>query len=324
MKRQMVKKTFLFSGWLCGIMLPGIGCSIAERSQDIEVEHREWSSELGFEGSQLLTEHYDLRVTVKDSMLLEYAPVFIEATYREYRKLMPPPQEKEGRQVVYVFDNRPEWVIFTRQFAHPSQVETYMHIHSGGYMDHLRAVSVFWDVGRDNTLSLMAHECWHQYLAFYFPEPLTAWLNEGMACQWESFDLQGREPIYQPARNHLRRSDLRDALLEGNELIPLDELLGMNPGYAVTQTGATVRNYYAQVWSLVLFLRQSESPYHQGFLDLLADAGTERIDHAVRAYRAVHGDETLSEGEIIFRHYITDNLPDFESEYRNYCRSVLY
>lgn len=303
------------------------GCASVAPQARVEFEQAEWSSQTGVSGVQMLTAHYDLRVSARDEILRQYMPEFMETALVEYRKVMPPAREPSDRMVIYVFNDRPEWVQFTRGFA-PNQAHVYMHIHTGGYMDHARATAVLWDIGRENTLALIAHEGWHQYLAKCFPEPVPAWLNEGLATQWEGFDLAGERPVFNSAGNYMRRGNLRDALAAGGQdgLIPLPELLAMDAGYAVVKTGATVRNYYTQVWSLVLFLQEGQNTeYTQGFRNLLADAGTARMQAAVRAYRAATpGAEQYSTGEVVFRHYITEDLDTFTAAYRQYAINLVF
>ncbi|MBI4581504.1 MAG: hypothetical protein HY718_17520, partial [Planctomycetes bacterium] len=230
------------------------GCDPAGDVGPVRVEEREWTSPVGTKGVQLLTEHYDLRVTSEDALLREYLPTFIEATNAEYRKLIPPARENDEPLMVYIFGRRPEWAAFTQGFA-PAQAQVYLHIHSGGYMDHATATAVFWDIGRDRTLSLLAHEGLHQYLTRHFPGAVPPWLNEGLATQFEDFDLNGARPIFRPERNLIRKNSLREALTVPDGLVPLLHLLTMDAGEAVTRTGQPARGYYAQVWVTVLFLR---------------------------------------------------------------------
>ena len=234
---------------------PLAGCSTTQLS-DSPVERQEWTSPAGVKGEEILTPHFDLRVTATDKELLEYLPNFMEAAFQGYTELMPPAETPTDRLIVYVFGTRDQWAEFTT-VTYPQQAWTYLHIHSGGYTDVPSATAVGYDLRRDRTLSLLAHEGLHQYLARYFPQPVTPWLNEGLACQWEAFDLVGRHPIFTPRRNFLRRNDLREALTMKQGMIPLPALLGMDAGAAIRQTGRPVRAYYAQVWSLVLFLRES-------------------------------------------------------------------
>lgn len=289
----------------------------------IAFEQREWVSPAGIRGTQFLTEHYDIRTTSRDAILLEVLPEFAEAAYREYARLIPPQREDGERLVVYVYGRRAEWALFTRQFV-PAQASTYMHILSGGYMDHPTATSVLWDVKRDQTLALLAHEGLHQYLARHRPEPIPPWLNEGLATQFEHFDLDGPRPIFRPQRNLIRMNSLREALALPNGSIPLGQLLTMHAGQAVTQAVQSSRSYYGQVWLTVWFLR-THPGYRDGFSRLLADAGTERLRISVRGYRAAAPSASgMSDGEAAFRQYITDDLEGFSDELQAFGRQILY
>ena len=289
-----------------------------------EVRQSAWDPAPGLTGLRLETAHYDIHTTSNDPAMLDYLPVFMEATLAEYRKLIPVGIESAGKMQTYVFANRPQWAAFTKHFA-PRQAHVYLHIKAGGYLDQSTGTTVIWDLGRDRTLSLLAHEGFHQYLATYFTEPVVAWLNEGLATQWESFDLDGPFPTFTPRRNYFRRNDLREALMGENGWIPLDELLSMHAGQAVVQTGQAVRGYYAQVWSLMLFLRESPGGAYAGRLaDLLADAGTVRLETSGRAYRAATPSAgEISDGEAIFRYYVTDDLDAFEEAYKTFARSLV-
>ncbi|UCD28494.1 MAG: hypothetical protein JSV03_15655 [Planctomycetota bacterium] len=322
MHHKLNSSARLLTGWLM-VLITINGCASWKPLEPVVYELQEWTSPEGITGVQLLTDHYDMRVTAKDELLRSYLPGFMETTFAKYCELMPPAGNNTDQLVIYLFDNRREWVNFTRIFA-PQQAYTYLHIQSGGYTDYPSATAVIFDLGRDRTLSLMAHECFHQYVARYFPEPMPAWLNEGLATQWEAFDLKGDQPIYTPRKNYIRTNNLREALYHG--FIPWSEFLGMNAGHAVRKTGKDVRTYYAQVWSLILYLREgSDGMYADRLAVLLADAGTERQSIAIRAYRAAtEGSENMSDGEALFRQYITDDFDTFTADYREYVRQLVY
>jgi len=287
------------------------------------VERRPWT-EPGPEGLEFLTPHFDIKTTVRDALLREALPVFLEAAFTEYSRLVPTPAATSSPLTVYLFDTREEWARFTRRFA-PADAQTYLHIHAGGFTDYRTATSVTFDLGRDHTLSLLAHEGFHQYVARYRPLPLPAWLNEGLACQFETFTLDGDRPTFSPGSNLIRLGSLRDALTPPNTLAPLPELLRMNAGHAVRQTGTTAPTYYAQLWSTVLYLRDRSCPYAAGFRALLADAGTPAMLRAIRSYRAKNpGGENLSDAEVAFRCYITPNLDEFAARYRAFAEKLVY
>lgn len=291
---------------------------------EIAVERKEWTSPAGRQGVQLLTEHFDLRVTSPDEMLLAYLGPFAETTFAAYRELMPIQASLDERLVVYLFETRREWAAFT-QMAFPARANAYLHIHDGGYTDAASATCVMFDLRRDHTLSLMAHEGWHQYVAAYLTEPIPPWLNEGMATQFEGFGLDGDRPIFKPRENYSRRNHLRLAMTREDGLIPLEELLRIHAGHAVTQKTKPASTYYAQVWSLVLMLREGyDGRYTDRFAQLLADLGGNRLRLAIQGYQAATpGAKQMSLGELVFRHYITEDFDGFMDEYREYVGHLL-
>lgn len=312
------------AGWMMGIGISSLCLGCDAGGKPVRVVEREWRSPVGTSGFELLTDHYTVRITSRDELLREAMPEFMETAYREYTRLIPPADEaSDDPMMVYVFGRRQEWVLFTRQFA-PGQADTYEHILSGGYMDHATATSVIWDVKRDYTLSLLAHEGLHQYLARHRPGPVPPWLNEGLATQFEDFDLVGFRPEFRPQRNLMRRGTLREALITPDDIIPLNRLLAMHAGEAIVQGGQGSRGYYAQVWALMLFLQDNRN-YRSGFSRLLTDAGTDRLRTNISAYRAATpAAADWSDGEVVFRHYLTEHLEDFADEFLAYARRLVY
>ncbi len=304
-----------------GIMVLLAGCEA--ESRPVRFEQHAWTSLLHVDGVELMTDHYAIRTTSQDETLRAYLPAFMESAYAEYRKLVPPERPSPDPMVVYLFGERAEWAAFTKGFV-PAQAHTYLYIQSGGYMDQATDTAVAWDIGRDRALSLLAHEGLHQYLAKYLDRPVPPWLNEGLATQFEDFDLNGDRPQFRPERNLMRRNSLREALALEDGLVPLPQLLSMHAGQAVTHTGQPARGYYAQVWMTVLFLRTSPM-YGDGFRRLLADAGTERLQHSTSGYRAATpAAAKMSDGEVVFRQYVTEDLDGFEADCEAFARKLVF
>ncbi|HSW46520.1 MAG TPA: hypothetical protein VLM89_13210 [Phycisphaerae bacterium] len=324
-----MNRRFRAGAWMAGgtplLVAFGLGGCGAFGEKPVTVRESTWSPAAGIEGIRLETDHYDLKITATDPVLRQALPNFLETTFAEYNRLLPPAIGHPRKLEVYLFATREQWAAFTKLFV-PQRAQVYLHIKAGGYVEPQTATAVVWDLGRDSTLTLLAHEGFHQYMAKFFPEPIVAWLNEGLATQWESFDLRsdGR-PRFTPRLNYFRRNNLREGLSSPQAWIPLRTLLAMNAGQAVVQTGQVTRGYYAQVWSLVLFLREGGvRDYTRSFTRLLADLGTQHMHHNIRAYRAAKPEAgDASYGELILRRYITEDLDTFERQYRDFCEKLV-
>ena len=79
------------------------GCASFPTPEPIAVEQRDWTAPGGTPGVQLLTDHYDLRVTTRDALLQEYLAPFMETAFAEYTLLIPSTRESPDRLVVYLF-----------------------------------------------------------------------------------------------------------------------------------------------------------------------------------------------------------------------------
>jgi hypothetical protein len=297
------------------------GCAPKAAPPPVRVEARPWPQG-GPDGVELITDHFHLRLTARDPALRAVLPAFLEAAHGEYARIIPPTGPDPRRLPVYLFETRQEWVRFTRRFA-PAQADTYLHIQAGGYTDQRTGIAAAFDISRDRTLSLLAHEGFHQYAALHLPEPLPAWLNEGLACQFEAFRLEGDRPAFTPRRNLLRLEALREALTLEEGFIPPARLLRMDAGQAVRDPGRSTRMFYAQLWSTVLYLREPSGPYARGFAALLADAGTPRLKAAIRARRLADPTAgSFSDPEIAFHCYITPDLDGFMAGYRAFAEAL--
>ncbi len=300
------------------------GCHGSGRSglETVAFTSEDWSFGRA-EGVKLTTDHYALHTTCSSKPLLDAMPGFLESCWQAYAKVLPNETTLDAPLRAYLFRKRWEWERFTEKFA-PSRSEVYKRIRSGGYSE--RGVTVSHYSSRRATLSVMAHEGLHQYIEVTRGRRVPAWLNEGLACYFEAFDLDANNrPVFQPTLNTLRRRSLREAVVH-HRLIPLKEILSTHAGHAIQKRGNHVRSYYSQVWSLVLFLIRPDrdNSYGPGFTQLLDELGTEAMDGRARAWLAADasgGD--MAYGEAVFRAYVTDDLEGFQADYEAYLCKLL-
>jgi hypothetical protein len=300
-------------------LLPG--CQAISPREPVAFTTEEWSYK-GSPGTMLTSQHYILRTTCASKPLITSMPAFLETCWEAYAELVPCQASPDKPLETYLFQSRWQWERFTEEFS-PQRAETYKRIRSGGYSE--RGVTVSHYGSRRTTLSTLAHEGLHQYLEATRGNRIPAWINEGLATKFEAFDLDSHNrPVFTPDRNYLRLNHLR-AAVRANTLVPLKDILGTHAGIEIQKQTSRVADYYAQVWSITLFMLQPSmtNPYHDGFRKLLDELGTDTMVRNARAYLAADTDGNMSEGEAVFRAYITDDFEKFEADYEAFLRKLL-
>ena len=297
-------------------------CKLSDTPTCVRVTEEDWSYR-GAAGVRLITDHFDIRTTLRDDELRSALPAFIEACHAQYASLVRVPEaESTSRLDVFLFQSRHEWEQFTRT-RFPQRQAVYRRIRSGGYT--AGDVCVCYALrDRGQTLGVIAHEGMHQYLSRHVSAPLPAWLNEGLATYCEAVDLAGDTPRFTPQHNLFRMNSLREALAEGR-LIPLGELLNTDAGTILTQgESQRTRTYYAQSWALIAYLRHGADRSYAGRFDnLLADLldGSFQIN-AQAARLTADSPATATTGESLFRFYFGDDVSAFEAGYVAYLHEV--
>ncbi len=295
----------------------GAGCTPKDITPDIVAVQEPWSNQ-GKPGARITTDHFDLYTTIEDAQLRDYLPSFLEATYRLYAELVPAASENAERLQTYLFSHKFEWLSFTKR-TFPERYDLYSRVQVAGYAHHNLCV-VYYIRPRTYTLSVIAHEGMHQYLASRFEGRIPAWLNEGLACYCEGFDLALSTPLFKPTQNATRRNALR-TILSSNALMPMGELLAANAGSVILEShGRQTQAFYAQAWALVVFLRHgSEGQYRAGFEELLAGIASGELGTRAQAARlGSNAPAKTSFGEAVLRAYITDDIDRLETELHEY------
>ena len=291
-----------------------------------EVRHEPWDT--GYAGgTKYSTEHYRIFSTTNNRPLLEAMPAFMEASYARYLALTSLPEDKSiGPMQIYLMGTRAEWAVLTRNVI-PGDVQTVLSIQAGGFC--YNKTCLFWDIGVTGTLSVAAHEGLHQFFAHRLKHHLPLWLEEGLCVTAEGYDIDRDMVVFTPQRNITRFSGLRETIMTGR-WIPLSKLIKMDSGDALNAggTNAQALGYYAQLWSLVLYIR-SVPAYRAGLEQLLADAAAGRFHEVLKAPPKAYGQLQLREkvynqavSEPIFRHYISNDPVAFERGYRQFAKKL--
>ena len=296
---------------ICTLLLAG--CASTQKPV-LRVETAEWR-EGGLQGRRIVTDHFEIYSTLRDSAFEEGLPGYAEAVYAHFERTLPAPGAGGPPIVLYVFGHRSEWEAFT-EHRFPRRYPLYRRIHSGGYTEG--GISALFHVERGGTLATIAHEGWHQYVASRFPGSIPAWINEGLACYHESVDCAGPEPRFTPKRNTLRSNTLREALQRG-ELLSLEEIVRTDAGRVLSGRGTRVAQiYYAQVWALVTYLQHDAPEKHrEAFGQMLHDIADGSFGRRCSAARLLSAESTATGlGEIAFRAYFETAPTEMSDDYR--------
>ena len=272
-------------------------------------------------GTLIQTENYRLYTTIRDPLYQRLLCKTLEAAHA--RAVAVNPRGKLKSQLeCYVFASRSQWELYTKLHA-GENAATYLKISSGGYCQ--RGVFAGYDIGRDRTLPVISHEAWHQYSWFAFKDHLPSWIEEGLATQNEGIEWEGATPQIRPELNYLRWFALRQAIRE-NRLWRVDELAGTHAGQVINLSQKHVDAYYAELWSLTLFLQHSPK-YSKGLSAMLteANAGTlsRTLDGSGLSKAEVDG---FSEhwnavaGPAILRKYFNADTYKLQREYEAWAR----
>jgi hypothetical protein len=291
----------------------------------INAEDRPWNTPHS-KGQLLVTNHYRIYTTIRRRPLRTYLPGLMEASYSRYLDLTGLSDRPQNKLMpMYVMATRAEWAALTtsKLGKHAGPV---LSITAGGYC--YQGVCVLWDIGPRSTLSVAAHEGLHQFFSHRLIQSLPMWFEEGICVLAEGYQLHKGTLTFTPKNNPGRITALRNAIVN-RHWIKTAKLLPMDAGDAIgTGISEKAVGYYGQVWALAMFIR-SVPEYNAGMQRMVADAENGQIHLAMGltadALRKLkrHGrayNKTVSTP--LFKHYISDNIEAFETEYLTFARKL--
>lgn len=290
----------------------------------------------GDKGLVIRTPHFRVYSTQTEAILINRLPGFLEAAMTHYRTTIPaaagaeelptPPMKLD----TFVLRTRMQWEQLTKQFL-GDNAAAYLRIPRGGFAYGGRAL--LFDIGTQDTMAILAHEGWHQYVQRTFRQPLPIWLDEGIASYMEGHRWgaptgdRGSEAVFLPWANVERFDALRDAAAKG-ELMSLPELLASAPANLIGPGGDSgdALTYYAQVWALAHFLVEGvDGKYADALNTLLRDAASGEVVRRVVAVFGPDGARGLASrrGPTVFAAYFNRDLTEAEREYRAFVERVV-
>jgi hypothetical protein len=282
----------------------------------------------GGPGVLVRTDRYNLRLAVKDPVFRDRLPAYMEACSDAYAQALgslPVPAEPMD---LYVFASRGPWEAWTRRTL-GRDADLYLGLGRGGFTTD--GTSVLYDIGRVDTLTIMAHEGWHQFSQKSLKDPLPTWLEEGLACWMEGtrMNRDGQPTPFRPWRNFERWNEARNAVT-AERTLPLQELLETSPQQCLEEGKDELLTYYAQVWALVHFLHDAEGGrYREGLKALLRDAASGELRERLASSRLSGADPAIARkaasrrtGALALREYVEPNLDLLSVQYDQFMRDI--
>ena len=287
-------------------------------------------------GLNIVTEHYLIHTTVTDPLILRQLPMFMESAFRSYSRVSGSSTKTDKKLVMYFFGSREEWETFSKHWTR-NLAPVYLKIRAGAY--YYNGACVAYHIGRHSNLSVLAHEGWHQFSDELFKHRLCAWLDEGLATNFESYSWEKGRVAFATNRNASRLFALKESLARG-EFFAISELLSLDAGRVISHTklssasskaDSKVVAYYAQLYALVRFLREHDyGQYLQDFNRMVDDARDGRWPLEGELLRQAEQRETAptrrwnaAVGQTVFGHYITPNSEQLEEDYRAFCQKIV-
>lgn len=266
--------------------------------------------------------------TLPDGSLDRALPAFVERAISHYRTALVELPELTEPMDTFILGSRSQWEQLTRDRLGRA-AGPYLAMGKGGFTTDGDAI--LYDIGPLDTLTIVAHEGWHQYTQRVFKNPLPLWLEEGIACWMEAVRPgrgQSASSPFMPWRNHERFSELRNGMRRG-DLIPLEALLDSTPEQFLRQGKDRMLLYYAQVWALVHFLREGEGGrYEPSLRELLLDAAEGRLlprmTHSQSfpnpTARSMHLHSRV--GKWVALEYFNPRFAEFKEQYESFLREI--
>ncbi len=286
-----------------------------------------WENEYGA-GLKLTTAHYEIFTTLLEPLMLSQVPGFMESAYRGYNDQLTNPIETTTKFTIYLFAERKQWEDFTKNFTGP-QAALYCKIKAGAY--YLNDACVAYNIGRERTFSVLGHEGWHQFNKKHFKFRIPSWIDEGIAMLFEASRYEQGLFYFEPSQNLGRLGSLKVTLMN-NKMIPLRELIAMNPGEALVTSDDAVRAFYGQSYALVRFLREEGFGKRLGNYRRLLEDGVEGKWPLETEGKRIASDRNIpltvwwnrALGTKLFEYYIGEDIDQIEEEYLAFCRKIVY
>ncbi|OXU14361.1 hypothetical protein [Sedimentisphaera salicampi] len=287
-----------------------------------------WENAFAEGGIVITTEHYAVHSTLKDFLLTRRIPLFLETLHSRFQEVSGISTVSRRPSDVYLFAEREQWELFTEGFT-AEYWPYFKNIKNGAFYHN--GVCAAYNLGLNKTLSLLAHECWHQFSRRHFRYQLPAWIDEGMAMSFEGVRFTDGGFDFNPKYNKLRIQGLSKAAADNYE-ISFTELLKINPTSLFKEPNPERTNaYYSKLYSFIRFLREYDKENYASKLFSLIQDGAEGKWDISRNILVNLEDRNVTlntavnrkAGVAVFEEYFGSNYEKMEKQYQTFSYSLI-
>ncbi|HMD54028.1 MAG TPA: hypothetical protein VKJ65_05730 [Phycisphaerae bacterium] len=274
-------------------------------------------------GVIIYTAHYRIHTTLEDPAIRQMLARVLEADYARFIQLVPnvgvlPPLDG------YVFSDRAEWEEYVVETT-GDQASTYLHINEGGFTR--QGVFATFRASNEEVLSVVGHEAWHQFSYWALKDHLPAWIDEGLGTQNEEIHWVNGEPVFTPWLNQERWNALKAAVQQDN-LLPMQQFASIQAGDVVVMQPEYVQAYYAELWSVTLYIQSTS--YRQDLLAMLDDARVGKLTPLLAGTGLTAHDLAIQSirwnqisGPIYMKDFFGPDLDNFDQGYLNFVQRLI-
>lgn len=274
----------------------------------------------GVPSRKIETANYLIRTTIDDDEIITRLPQVMEGALAQYRKLAPGVPTSDKPMHCFVFATRNQWAQFTEAET-GDDAKVYLRINRGGYA--VRDWFVSYYIGDRETLSVAAHEGFHQYVGRHFKRRPPPFVEEGLSTLFEYVEWENELPRWRWAMNPSRMSGLERSVSQGLTM-PLTELCAMHAGQVVSKQQWKVETFYAQAWAFARFMADGENGrYRPGMERMLADLAANRVPLPGFDRLDPPGMWNPKSARPLLEHYLGKPLEQIDREYQAFMKELV-
>jgi hypothetical protein len=272
-------------------------------------------------GVLIHTEHYDIYTTIADPDVRRRLGDVMEGALGEYQRVAPGVPVSQKPMDCFFFRTREEWIDFTRRRT-GVEAYIYMQITRGGYTKN-DWYAGYWLGSIAATMSVAAHEGWHQFAYRNFKGRLPPFLEEGIATMFEDLHWENDLPRWNLAQNGSRLQSLRSSV-QGHYLYTLRQLSELHAGMVVSGSGANTEAFYSQSWAFATFLWSAEDgKYRPALRRLLSDIADGSVDDPSGAYKDKSMPWNPAAARPMLERYMGMNFDQIDAQYKDFIKSIV-